>query len=219
MIKRLFDIIASLVGLLISAPVFLVISCIMKISESGPVIYRDLRVGRNENLFELFKIRTMVVNAKSLGGPLTSSDDPRITKIGKVLRKYKLDEIPQLFNVLRGDMSLVGPRAQKPYFYQFYDEAEKGAVLSVRPGITDYASLKFHDEDEILAGAQDPIEFYKNTIAKEKIRLQLEYVNNANFGEDLKIILQTFLRLFSSRIVNSGENGAGLSEGIEGVKR
>ncbi|MBM4275496.1 MAG: sugar transferase, partial [Deltaproteobacteria bacterium] len=155
------------------------------------------RVGLHGKPFRIFKFRTMVVNAEKIGGTSTGEDDPRITRIGKVLRHYKLDELPQLFNVLQGEMSLVGPRPQVPWAVKLYTP-EQQRVLTVRPGITDFASIVFKNEGEILSGSLDPDAEYLAKIHPVKMRLALDYVNNKSFFLDLKIILKTILTIFQS---------------------
>ncbi len=195
--KRLFDIIFSVTGLLILLPVLLLISLLIKLDSKGPIFYRGVRVGHWGKLFRMYKFRTMVMNAEKLGGPSTANDDPRLTKMGRLLRKYKLDELPQLVNVLKGEMSFVGPRPEvKPYVDMFTEEEK--AILTVRPGITDWASIWDSDEGAILAGSPDPEKTYMEKIRPHKIRLQLEYVRNQSFGTDLKII-QLTLRTIISR--------------------
>jgi len=190
MLKRLFDIIFSAIGLLFLSLVLLVIAYRIKNEDGGPVFYRGVRVGWYGKSFKIFKFRTMVVNAENMGASSTSDDDARITSIGKFLRKYKLDELPQLFNVLVGDMSLVGPRPEVKKFTDLYTEKEK-VILSVRPGITDWASLWNPDEGAILKGSADPDKDYLEKIRPEKIRLQIKYVRERSFWVDLKIIFQT----------------------------
>lgn len=162
--------------------------------DGGSVFYRGVRVGLNGRAFRIFKFRTMVVNAEKLGGSSTADDDARITRIGKVLRKYKLDELPQLINVLKGEMSFVGPRPEVQHYVDMFTEEER-AILSVRPGITDWASLWNNDEGAILAGSPDPEKTYMKEIRPEKIRLQLKYVRERSFPVDLKIILQTLFAI------------------------
>src|SRR3972149_9022096 len=145
MLKRLFDIVFSLLGLMLTTPILLILAILIKREDGVPVFYRGVRVGLHGNPFRIFKFRTMVVNAEKIGGSSTADDDPRITRIGKFLRKYKLDELPQLINVFKGEMSLVGPRPEVQQEVSLYSEEER-ALLSVRPGITDYASIKFHNE-------------------------------------------------------------------------
>jgi lipopolysaccharide/colanic/teichoic acid biosynthesis glycosyltransferase len=195
MLKRLFDIIFSLLGIIVLLPLFLLITILIKLEDGGAVFYRGIRVGRGGRQFRMLKFRTMVMNADKIGGPSTADDDPRITKTGKFLRKFKLDEIPQLFNVLAGQMSFVGPRPEVSFYVNMFSEEEK-QILSVRPGITDWASLWNSDEGAILSGSPDPEKTYQEKIRPTKIRLQLGYVKNHSFWIDLKIIFKTILRLF-----------------------
>lgn len=198
MMKRAFDIAFSIIGLVILAPILIVIAILIKLDSAGPVFYRGVRVGRHGKLFRIFKYRTMVLNADKIGGSSTPDDDPRITFVGKVLRKYKLDELPQLLNVLNGDMSVVGPRPEVQYYANMYTEKEK-AILSLRPGVTDWASLWNPDEGAILSGSSDPDKTYLEEIRPEKIRLQLEYVYKRSFWKDIAIILQTLAAIFFKR--------------------
>ncbi len=193
--KRLLDVLAAVAGVVALSPVLAGIALLIGSKRDGPVIYRGVRVGLHGRLFEMFKFRTMVANAEMVGGPSTPDDDDRLTPIGRQLRRYKLDELPQLFNVVKGDMSLVGPRPQVPSEVDGYSDAER-ALLSVRPGITDWASLRFHNEGEILAGSPDPDRTYRERIRPEKIRLGLEYVRRAGLRDDLAILWDT-LRLVS----------------------
>jgi len=190
MFKRVFDFIFALVGAGIFAPCFLFCAVIIKLTSDGPVFYRGLRIGLNYKPFRIFKFRTMAVNAEEMGGTSTSNDDSRITRVGKFLRSYKLDESPQLFNVLLGEMSFVGPRPQVEWAVKLYNSDER-RLLSVRPGITDYSSIAFRNEGEILAGSKDPDKDYLEKIAPKKIQLGLQYVDNHNFWIDLKIIFAT----------------------------
>lgn len=194
MLKRIFDVIFSLFGLTVLFPALLILAIIIKKEDGGPVFYRGVRVGRNGKLFKIFKFRTMVVNAEKIGGSSTADGDPRITKIGKFIRKHKLDELPQLINVLKGEMSFVGPRPEVQHYVNMYTDEEK-IILSVKPGITDWASLWNSDEGAILAGSPDPEKTYLEKIRPEKIRLQLQYVKNHSLGVDVKIILQTILKI------------------------
>lgn len=196
MIKRLFDFISSFIGLVLLSPLLIFISIWIRRDSKGPVFYRGLRVGKNGQPLRIFKFRTMVENADKIGGPSSPEDDPRITRTGKFLRKYKLDELPQLMNVLKGEMSLVGPRPEVPSEVETYSEEEK-KILSIRPGITDLASLKFHNEGEILKGSSDPHQTYREKIRPEKLRLALHYVHNHSFLTDLKIILKTLKTILS----------------------
>lgn len=188
--KRLLDLIVSGIGLLVLAPVFAVIAILIKINSNGPVFYRGVRSGHHGTPFRMMKFRSMVQNAEKIGSASTPEDDPRVTHIGSFLRKYKLDELPQLINVFTGDMSLVGPRPQVLWAVERYTQEER-AVLNVRPGITDYASLYFRNEGEILAGSKDPDRDYFEKIHPEKMRLSLEYVRNQSVWLDCKILTQT----------------------------
>lgn len=194
MLKRIFDVSISLIGLGVLASIFVLIAIAIKLADGGPVFYRGVRVGRYGKPFRIFKFRTMVVNADKIGGSSTSDDDPRITRVGKWLRKYKLDELPQLINVLKGEMSFVGPRPQVSWAVELYSEEEK-VLLKVRPGITDYASIQFSNEADILRGSTDPDKDYLEKIAPEKIRLGLAYVRDHSLCVDLKIILATLWAL------------------------
>ena len=198
MTKRLFDVVSSLVGLLVLSPVMLVIAILMKQSSPGPVLYAGTRIGRFGKKFRLFKFRTMVVNADKIGGPSTADDDPRVTRVGRVLRRYKLDEIPQLINVLKGEMSFVGPRPEVASEVETYSP-EQRRLLEVLPGITDWASMRFHNEGEILKGSVDPHETYREKIRPEKIRLGLEYVQRRSFWVDLQILTGTVGLLVKTR--------------------
>jgi lipopolysaccharide/colanic/teichoic acid biosynthesis glycosyltransferase len=197
MLKRIFDFLVSLFGLIIFSPLFLIISILIKLDSEGPVFYRGERIGKDGKPFRIFKFRTMVKDAEKMGGPSTSADDPRLTKIGKILRKYKLDELPQLINVLKGEMSLVGPRPEVKMYVDMLKPEEKEIILSVKPGMTDLASLWDFHEEEFLKGSKDPEKTYLEKIRPKKIQLQIEYVKNRSFLLDLKIILKTILKLFS----------------------
>lgn len=188
--KRVFDMAASLAGLIVLSPVLLIIAILVKLEDGGPVFYRGVRVGLNGKEFRTFKFRTMVLNAETIGGPSTSDDDPRITRTGKFIRKYKLDELPQLIDVLRGTMSFVGPRPEVEHYVNMFTEEEK-EILSVRPGITDWASIWNSDEGAMLAGSPDPEKAYMEKIRPEKIRLQLKYVKERSFPNDMKILFLT----------------------------
>lgn len=196
MIKRLFDIIFSFMGLILTLPLLLIIAILIKSTSAGPVFYKGVRVGRYGKLFRIFKFRTMVGNAEGLGPSSTPADDPRLTKIGKFLKKYQLDELPQIINVLKGEMSLVGPRPQVPWAVELYTPEEK-QVLEMRPGMTDWASLWNFHEGEILKGSKNPDKDYMEKIHPRKMKLSLEYVRNHSFWIDIKIILKTILKIFS----------------------
>ena len=192
--KRILDVVLSLLTLVLFSPLFLGIALLIKLEDGGPIFYRGVRIGKNGKHFRMYKFRTMVVNADKIGGPSTADDDPRITKIGKFLRKYKLDELPQFINVLKGEMSIVGPRPEVPLYVNMFTEEER-EILKVKPGITDWASLWNSDEGTILKGSLDPEKTYMEKIRPEKIRLQLKYVKEQSFWVDIKIIFQTILEL------------------------
>ena len=192
-IKRLFDILASGIGIIILSPVLLIIALRIKTGSDGPVFFKQVRVGKDGKEFEILKFRTMVVDAEKMGRQITVGADNRITKVGGFLRKYKLDELPQLFNVFKGDMSLVGPRPEVPRYVKLYTE-EQRKVLNVKPGITDLASIRYRDENELLGQAENPDEFYINTIMPDKLALNVEYINKSNIFLDIYIILKTILK-------------------------
>lgn len=190
MLKRLVDIFLSSIALVIVSPLFLIAAVLIKLDSAGPVFFRGTRVGRYAQLFRIFKFRTMVVNAEKIGGPSTKGDDPRITRVGTWIRRLNLDELPQFINVLKGEMSIVGPRPEVPQYVEFFSKEER-AILSVRPGITDWATLWVRDEGRILEGSEDPEKAYMEKIWPEKHRLALEYVRKQSFLVDIKIMLRT----------------------------
>lgn len=192
--KRCLDILLSSVGLVILSPVLFIVALLIKKHDGGPVFYTPLRAGLHKKHFRMYKFRTMVANADKIGGPTTSASDPRITPIGHFLRKFKLDELPQLLNVLKGEMSLVGPRAEVISEVERYDP-QWDVIFSVRPGITDLASIEFRNEGEIVAnsGIADPHEAYKQLIQPRKLELQHEYALNHSLWLDLKILWRTML--------------------------
>lgn len=199
MLKRLFDITFSLIGLLLLSPLFAFIIIKLKLDSPGPIFYKGERVGRFGKLFMIYKFRTMYIDAdKMRTSPSAGDDDPRITKFGKTLRSCKLNELPQLINVFKGEMGFVGPRPEVQQYVDIYTEEEK-AILNVRPGITDYASIKFYNEGEILSGSPDPDTTYEEKIRPAKLRLQLEYVRNHSFWIDLKILFKTLGTLIKTR--------------------
>jgi lipopolysaccharide/colanic/teichoic acid biosynthesis glycosyltransferase len=196
-LKRIFDIATSSIALLALCPLFAMIAVTVKLSGPGPIFYRGVRSGLHGKPFHIFKFRTMVTNAEEIGGPSTALHDPRLTSVGKILRKYKMDEFPQLFNILRGDMSFVGPRPQVEKYTKLYSGEEK-IILSVRPGLTDYASIQFINLDAIL-GDDNVDEKYLREIEPEKNNLRIQYVRNLSFWTDMKILFLTFLQLFKIR--------------------
>lgn len=191
---RFFDFVLSLVGLVILAPIFIVLAVWIKIDSVGPVFYKQIRVGQNGKDFGLFKFRSMVVDADKKGLITVGGKDPRITRSGYFIRKYKLDELPQLINVLVGDMSLVGPRPEVRKYVELYDD-EQNKVLSVKPGITDYASIEYMDENEILGKSTDPEKIYIEEIMPEKIKYNMKYIKNRSLIEYFKIIFLTVLKI------------------------
>ena len=194
MTKCVFDVVCSAVGIILSGPVLLALATAIKLTSRGPVFYRGQRVGRHGKPFRIFKFRSMVVDAESLGGSSTSDHDPRITGIGRFMRKCKLDELPQLFNVLMGQMSFVGPRPEVQQYVDLYNDEEK-EILNLRPGITDWASVWNSDEGAILAGCDDPDKGYEELIRPTKLRLQLFYARRHSLWIDLKIIFYTLYGL------------------------
>lgn len=198
MIKRLFDFCASGVGLIILSPILLMIALFIRLDSCGPVFFRQERVGQFGRLFRIHKFRTMVVDAESRGMQITVGADPRVTRVGAYLRRYKLDELPQLIDVLFGDMSLVGPRPEVPRYVACYPQGMKELVLSVRPGITDRASIEFKDENEILGRAVDAHHAYVTEVLPIKLGYYAEYVRNRSLLKDIQIILLT-LRAIVSR--------------------
>ncbi|NUM50607.1 MAG: sugar transferase [Flavobacteriales bacterium] len=194
MLKRIFDIVFSVIGLLILLPVFIIIAVLIIADSKGGVFYKQIRVGKNQKNFYLYKFRSMQTNADKKGLLTVGMKDLRITHIGYFLRKYKLDELPQLLNVLTGKMSFVGPRPEVPKYVALYNEEQKKA-LDIKPGITDYASLKYFNENEVLANAKDAEQTYINEVMPEKLKLNLEYIKDKNFITDLKIIFKTLLRI------------------------
>ena len=190
MAKRLIDFVLSSIALLTLSPVLLLLALWIKLNSPGPVFYRGTRVGRLGKGFRIYKFRTMVADAENLGGPSTPADDPRITRVGRLLRRFNLDELPQFINVLKGEMSIVGPRPEVPQYVELFTEEEK-AILTVRPGITDWATLWVRNEGEILAGSDDPERAYMEKIWPEKHRLELEYVRNQSVWHDFAIMLKT----------------------------
>ena len=189
--KRCFDIIASGVGLVILCPLFLIIGVWIKVDSKGPVFYRQVRVGRYNKDFRIFKFRSMRVGSDKGSLVTIGGHDPRITKSGFLIRKFKLDELPQLINVFIGDMSLVGPRPEVRHYVDFWTPKQMH-VLDVRPGITDPASIKFRNENELMEKAEDPEKYYIEVIMQEKLELYLEYVSNHTFWGDIMLIFKTF---------------------------
>ena len=196
--KRFFDIIASGCGILVLSPIFLIMAIWIKWDSKGPVFYRQVRVGRHNKDFRILKFRSMRVGADKGSLVTIGGRDPRITRSGYFIRKYKLDEFPQLINVFKGEMSLVGPRPEVRHYVDYWT-AEQMHVLDVRPGITDPASIKFRNENELMEKAENPEDYYINVIMQEKIRLYLEYVENASFWYDIRLVFQTIKVIITER--------------------
>jgi len=189
--KRLFDIFLSGFGLILLSPLFLIIAIWIKLDSRGPIFYRQVRVGRNNSEFRIFKFRSMRIGSDKGSLVTIGGRDPRITRSGYFIRKFKIDELPQLINVFIGDMSLVGPRPEVRHYVNYWTP-EQMHVLDVRPGITDPASIKFRNENELLTKADDPEKYYIEVIMQEKISLYLDYVEKSSFWYDIKLIFQTF---------------------------
>jgi lipopolysaccharide/colanic/teichoic acid biosynthesis glycosyltransferase len=194
--KRIFDVFFSLVGLIVLSPVFLVISICIKVDSEGPVFFRQRRVGLNQKDFFIHKFRTMYVDAEKRGLKITVGQDPRITKSGHVLRKFKLDEFPQLIDVLIGKMSIVGPRPEVPQYVAKYPEEKRNKLFLMKPGITDWASVMFKNENEILEKSQDPEKTYISEILPIKISYYEKYQDQASLVTDVRIILLTLKEIF-----------------------
>ena len=190
-LKRFFDLFFAIPGLLILSPLFLFVAAWIKFDSPGSVLFQQTRVGIGGKLFKIYKFRTMVSNAEQIGKKITVGGDPRITRCGHFLRKYKLDELPQLFNVIKGEMSLVGPRPEVSEYVAYYTEREKKIILSVPPGMTDFASLEFHNENEILKKALDPQKEYIENIMPIKLNYYVKYVQERSLVVDFILIIKT----------------------------
>jgi lipopolysaccharide/colanic/teichoic acid biosynthesis glycosyltransferase len=208
--KRLTDVVLSMAAICVSAPAMLVVAVWIKMDSKGPVLYRGARAGRDGNVFHILKFRSMIVDAESKGGFSTAIDDPRLTRVGRFLRRFKLDELPQFFNVLSGDMSLVGPRPQVLFYTDRYTGEER-LILSVKPGITDLATLYFADMDAVL-GSGDVDARYRNEVEPVKNRLRIRYVRERSYMLDLRILVETSFRLIGI----PGATGLSISPGEAG---
>jgi len=197
-VKRLFDIVASGLGLVFISPLFFILAIWIKMDSKGPVFYRQVRVGRGNKDFRIFKFRSMRVGADKGSLVTIGGHDPRVTRSGYFIRKFKFDELPQLINVFIGDMSLVGPRPEVRHYVDYWTP-EQMHVLDVRPGITDPASIKFRNENELMEQAEDPEKYYIEVIMQEKIRLYLEYVEKHSFLYDIGLIFKTFFVIVHER--------------------
>lgn len=202
--KRSFDILASFVGLASLVPLLLLVSMLIKLDSRGPIFFRQERMGRGFRPFFIYKFRTMTYDPSGSGRPLTVRGDPRITRVGRFLRQTKIDELPQLINVLKGDMSLVGPRPELRQFVELF-RRDYEEILTVRPGITDLASLKYDEEGEILAHSSDPEEEYLKRVLPDKIRLARDYVDRSSFLLDIDLIIRTIPKLVGRKVRGTGE--------------
>lgn len=202
MAKRTFDLFWSILGLVVLAPLLALVAVVIKIEDGGPAFFRQVRVGRDGRAFRIWKFRTMVVDAERLGRAITVGQDPRITRFGGFLRATKIDELPQLLNVLVGEMSLVGPRPEVTRYVDLYSDAQR-AILSLRPGITDLASIKYRHESDLLAQASNPDDVYVHVLLPDKIRINLDYAAQATLWNDFLVILAT-LGLFPSDRLKGG---------------
>ena len=194
--KRLFDIISSGCGLIVLSPLFLILAIWIKLDSKGPIFYKQIRVGRNNKDFKLYKFRSMRIGADKAGLITIGGHDPRVTRSGYFIRKYKLDEFPQLINVLKGDMSVVGPRPEVRKYVDMYTD-EQMHVLDVRPGITDLASIRYRNENELLEKAENPDQYYIDVIMQDKLKINLDYVKDHSFMYDMKLIFGTFWAIIS----------------------
>jgi lipopolysaccharide/colanic/teichoic acid biosynthesis glycosyltransferase len=220
--KRLFDFLSASLGLIATSPLLVFLALCVKFTSRGPILYRGLRVGRNGKTFYLLKFRTMVPQAEQLGGSATSNDDVRLTSFGRVIRRYKLDELPQLWNVVRGEMSIVGPRPEVEKFVQKYSTEER-RLLALRPGLTDWATIWNSDEGTALAGYKDPEGIYEQLIRPVKTELQLRYLEDHRWAIDSRILFQTAVKLFNKDWVPKELSDYGSSldikEGKQGSER
>ncbi|WP_367913178.1 sugar transferase [Leadbetterella sp. DM7] len=188
--KRIFDIVMSFIGLLLLSPVFLFLAVWIKLGSKGPVFYRQTRVGKNNKDFQIYKFRSMYIDSDKGGLITIGGRDPRVTRSGYYIRKYKLDEFPQLINVIKGEMSIVGPRPEVRKYVNLYTK-EQLRVIEVRPGITDIASIKYRNENELLEKAENPEKYYIEVVMQDKLKYNLEYIGQQSFFFDIKLILNT----------------------------
>ena len=193
--KRILDIVVSLIGLICLLPLLLLVAVLIKLDSTGPIFFRQERMGMRFRPFQILKFRTMVQDSSSRGQSITVGDDPRITRVGRFLRKTKIDELPQLINVLRGEMTFVGPRPEVPQYVELFRQ-DYEEILKIRPGITDLASIKYRDEAALLGNSENPEQEYVTRVLPDKINLGKEYIRRSSMFFDLTVILKTFLRLF-----------------------
>jgi lipopolysaccharide/colanic/teichoic acid biosynthesis glycosyltransferase len=199
-LKRAIDIVGALLGLVLLSPVFAAVAILIRLDSRGPVFFRQERVGRGGRPFDIFKFRSMRVGAARMGVALTVHQDKRVTRFGAILRRSKLDELPQLINVLAGDMSLVGPRPEVPEFIKYYAPEQRAIILSTKPGMTDYAAIRFRDESALLDSGRDPVEVYRHEIMPTKFIYYERYSRQIGVLSDLRIILATVLLLVAGRV-------------------
>jgi lipopolysaccharide/colanic/teichoic acid biosynthesis glycosyltransferase len=204
MIKRLFDLVVASASLIALSPAFLIVGLLIKADSSGPILYGGNRIGKDGVPFKMYKFRTMVVNADQIGVALTRSEDPRVTRLGRILRKWKIDEFPQLLNILRGEMSVVGPRPECPDYVRYYTP-EQRQVLRVKPGMTGLTQVRYRHEETMLSHCMDLEADYIEKLMPQKLALDLEYLKNQSLLLDVKLIVQTFLCLFQADDLSYGE--------------
>lgn len=202
LIRRFFDLFFSLIGLILLSPILIAVAFAIR-RDGGPIFFRQERIGGNGGVFRIYKFRSMVVNAHKMGAQVTAEHDPRITSVGRLLRKTKLDELPQLLNVFRGEMSLVGPRPEVPFYVAQWPEEDRAIILSVKPGITDYATLFYSDEQAVLARAEDPERAYREQVMPHKLRMYRAYVRDSNPRLDLRIIVATLAKMAGIDIITA----------------
>ena len=207
-LRRIFDLLVAICVLILLAPLFVLCVIFNKLLSPGPIFYKARRIGRNETVFDMYKFRSMIINADSIGIALTAYEDQRITPIGRFLRRWKLDEVPQLVNVLKGQMSIVGPRPEAPDYVFYYTDQQK-QVLAVRPGITGPAQFAHRYEEQMLKGQIDPEKFYLSQIMPKKIAIDLEYIQKRTIATDMWWLLKTVFGLFARRTDQSVINEKG----------
>ena len=205
MLKRSFDILVSALALILLAPFFLILAVVIKLTSRGPVFYKGKRVGRGGDIFLMHKFRSMVVNADQMGTDLTPQGDPRVTKVGRFLRRTKIDELPQIIDVLKGSMSLVGPRPESPLYTRYYDDRQK-RVLSVRPGIVGPAQIKYRHEELILKDREDPDTYYVQELMPRKLEIDLDYSENRSLLLDIVILFKALLAVI---MIKGKKEGSG----------
>ena len=199
MMKRMFDIVVAAAALVVLFPLLVLSALLIKLDSPGPIFFKQERIGRNFRPFWIYKFRTMAQDAPARGGLVTIGEDARVTRVGRLLRKSKIDEIPQLTNILKGDMALVGPRPEVRYYVELF-RRDYEEILKVRPGLTDLASLKYRDEAALLGKAANPEDEYRTRVLPDKIRLAKDYLRRSSFLFDLSLILKTLFKLFDSRM-------------------